>query len=138
MRKATPSLNALRAFESAARHESFSKAAEELGVSASAISQQVAQLEAELGIRLFDRLKQRIKMSDAGRKYQSSLSAALDRIESATTDLIGGKGTQRLRVGSLPSLASYWLIPRLADFMANHPEINLQVVTLDLDFSTPE
>ena len=138
MRQATPSLNAIRAFESAARHESFAKAAEELCVSASAISQQVSQLEAELGIRLFDRIKQRLNLTDAGNTYRNSLSAALDRIELATTDLISSKGVQHLRIGSLPSLADYWLIPRLSGFIEKYPDINIHVVTLEVDFSSPD
>lgn len=138
MRKATPSLNAIRAFEAAARHESFAKAAEELFVSASAVSQQVSQLESDLGIRLFERIKQRLKLTEAGSTYQVSLSSALDRIETATTDLIGSKGIQQLRVGSLPSLASYWLIPRLPSFIVQHPTIKLHIVTLEVDFAAPQ
>jgi DNA-binding transcriptional LysR family regulator len=138
MRKATPSLNAIRAFEAAARHESFAKAAEELSVSASAVSQQVSQLESDLGIRLFERVKQRLKLTEAGSTYQASLSSALDRIETATTDLISNKGVQRLRVGSLPSLATYWLIPRLPSFIDQHPTIKLHIVTLEVDFAAPQ
>ena len=138
MRRATPSLNAIRAFESAARHQSFTKAAEELYVSASAISQQVSQLEAELGILLFERVKQRLKITEAGERYKDSISSALDRIESATNDIMSNKGSQRLRIGALPSLATYWLIPRLNSFISNHPSISVQVVTLDLDFASPE
>lgn len=138
MRKATPSLNAIRAFEAAARHESFAKSAEELCVSASAVSQQVSQLESDLGIRLFERIKQRLRLTEAGRTYQESLSSALDRIETATTDLVSNKGVQQLRVGSLPSLASYWLIPRLASFIEQHPLIKLHIVTLGLDFAAPD
>jgi DNA-binding transcriptional LysR family regulator len=138
MREATPSLNAIRAFESAARHESYSKAAEELSVSASAISQHVSQLEAELGIRLFERIKQRLELTDAGKTYRNSLSSALDRIESATVDLIGNKGIQPLRIGALPSLAHYWLLPRLPEFIRQNPAIHLHVVSLVLDFSAPK
>lgn len=138
MRNATPSLNAIRAFEAAARHESFAKAAAELSVSASAVSQQVSQLESDLGIRLFERVKQRLKLTSAGSTYQSSLSSALDRIETATTDLVSNKGVQPLRVGSLPSLASYWLIPQLPSFIEQHPTIKLHIVTLELDFAAPD
>jgi DNA-binding transcriptional LysR family regulator len=138
MRNATPSLNAIRAFEAAARHESFAKSAQELGVSASAVSQQVSQLESDLGIRLFERIKQRLRLTEAGRTYQDSLSSALDRIETATTDLVSNKGVQQLRVGSLPSLASYWLIPRLLSFVQQHPKVKLHVVTLEVDFAAPE
>lgn len=137
MRRTTPSLNAIRAFESAARHESFAKAAEELAVSASAISQQVSQLEADLGVMLFERVNQRLKITAAGSRYTKSLSAALDRIESATTDVISNKGVHRLRIGCLPSLATYWLIPRLPTFIQQHPKLNLHVVTLELDFASP-
>jgi DNA-binding transcriptional LysR family regulator len=135
MRKSTPSLNAIRAFEAAARHESFAKAAQELSVSPSAVSQQVSQLEADLGIRLFERVKQRLRLTGPGHTYQNSLSSALDRIEKATTDLVSNKGVQQLRVGSLPSLASYWLIPRLPSFIRQHPTIKLHIVTLEADFA---
>ena len=138
MRKATPSLNAIRAFEAAARHSSFAKAAEELFVSASAVSQQVAQLECDLGVQLFERIKQRLKLTEAGQTYQVSLSSALDRIETATTDLISNRGIQQLRVGALPSLASYWLIPRLSNFFQQHPAIKLHIVTLQVDFASPQ
>lgn len=138
MRKATPSLHALKAFESAARHQSFARAAEELAVTPSAVSQQVSQLEATLGVRLFKRVKQRLKLTKAGSNYHRCLSSALDRIEFATLDLISAKGLQHLRVGALPSLASYWLIPRLPAFVKQHPTIRIDVVTLDLDFSSPE
>ncbi len=138
MRKNTPSLNAIRAFESAARHQSYARAADELLVSPSAVSQQVASLEATLGVQLFVRVKQRLQLTDAGNSYRISLGPALDRIESATVDLLSQGTGPRLRIGALPSLASYWLIPRLKRFSELQPTINIQVVTLELDFSMAE
>ena len=104
----------------------------------SAISQQVSGLEDHLGVKLFDRVKQRIHLTDAGNSYRLSLVAAFDRIESATVDLIGHGGGEPLRVGALPSLANYWLIPRLRRFGLQHPTVMLQVVSLDLDFASTE
>jgi len=138
MRNTTPSLNALRSFEAAARHQSFARAAEELFVSSSAISQQVAILESHLGIKLFKRVKQRLKLTDAGDSYRLSLAVALDRIESATVDLISHGAGVRMRIGALPSIASYWLIPRMKNFSLKHPTISIQIVTLDLNFASAE
>ncbi|MEM7200998.1 MAG: LysR substrate-binding domain-containing protein [Planctomycetota bacterium] len=138
MRKTTPSLNALRAFEAAARHGSFARAAKELFVTPSAVSQQISALEKRLGIPLFDRVKQRIHLTEAGSSYRLALVAAFDRIESATVDLISHGGGASLRIGALPSLANDWLIPRLRRFIRQHPTIRLQVVSLDLDFASAE
>lgn len=139
MRPLTPSLKSLRAFEAAARHLSFTRAAEELCVTPGAISQQVAALEAQLGLRLFDRVRQRLKITDAGRTYLAPLRQSLDRIEMATMDLLNhGGDTDALRVGVLPSLASLWLIPRLSEFTRAHPDIRLNLTTLNLNFTSDE
>lgn len=138
MRRNIPSLNALRAFEAAARHGSFAKAADELLVTPGAVSQQVAGLEAHLGIRLFDRVKKRLHLTDAGRAYLPPLNAALDRMEAATVDLLTHEGRGGdLTVGSLPTFAERWLIPRLPAFQASHPEIRINLVTMEVNFATP-
>ncbi|MGO1120253.1 LysR substrate-binding domain-containing protein [Rhodovibrionaceae bacterium A322] len=139
MRPTTPSLHALRAFEAAARHQSFSRAAEELFVTPGAISQQIAALEADLGLLLFNRVKQRLELTDAGKSYLVPLKESLDRIESATVDLLhhGGSGGE-LQVGVLPSLASYWLIPRLPDFARRHPGVRLSLSTLNVNFASAD
>ncbi len=139
MRPHTPSLKSLRAFEAAARHLSFTRAAEELFVTPGAISQQVAALEAHLGLRLFERVRQRLKITDAGRNYLAPLKQSLDRIEMATVDLLAhGGDTDELRIGVLPSLAALWLIPKLPEFSRLHPDIRLNLTTLNLNFAAAE
>lgn len=139
MRPHTPSLKSLRAFEAAARHLSFTRAAEELFVTPGAISQQVAALEAHLGLRLFERVRQRLKITEAGRNYLAPLKQSLDRIEMATVDLLNHGGqTDELRIGVLPSLATLWLIPRLPEFSRLHPDIRLNLTALNLNFAAAE
>ncbi|WP_325895055.1 LysR substrate-binding domain-containing protein [Grimontia sp. NTOU-MAR1] len=138
-RRLTPSLNALRAFEASARYESFVKAAEELAVTPGAISQQVSALEEKLGLALFDRVKQRLYLTQAGKTYLSPLRESFDRMESATQDLLtyGGTGG-KIKLGVLPTIATYWLIPKLPAFSAQFPNIELQMETLELNFVSPE
>jgi LysR family glycine cleavage system transcriptional activator len=122
-----PSLNALRAFEAAARHLSFTKAAAELNVTQAAISHQVKLLEAQLGLPLFRRLNRRLLLSDAGQTYVSSLTQAFDEIAEATKRATADSGGGSLRVSALPSMAAKWLLPRLSRFRARHPEIDVLV-----------
>ncbi|WP_033070273.1 LysR substrate-binding domain-containing protein [Thalassospira australica] len=139
LRPTTPPLNALRAFEAAARLGSFARAAEELSVTAGAISQQVANLESCLGIRLFERNGPKLALRDAGRAYLPSLRRALDEIEAATLDLVThGAGDRKLVIGALHTLASSWLIPRLVRFQNEYPDIRPVIETLALNFATPE
>lgn len=139
MRPHTPSLKSLRAFEAAARHLSFTRAAEELFVTPGAISQQVAALEAHLGLQLFERIRQRLRITEAGRSYLAPLKQSLDRIEMATVDLLNhGGDTDELRIGVLPSLASLWLIPQMPAFSRRHPDIRLKLTTLNLNFAAGE
>src|SRR5918998_3077537 len=88
MLRRLPALNALKAFEAAARHESFTRAAEELHVTQGAVSHQVKALEAELGVKLFNRERQRLVITEAGRQYLTVLRDALDRIALGTERLI--------------------------------------------------
>ncbi|RCK28130.1 transcriptional regulator [Thalassospira profundimaris] len=139
LRPTTPPLNALRAFEAAARLGSFARAANELSVTPGAISQQVANLEASLGMVLFDRNGPKLTLREAGRAYLPSLRRALDEIEAATLDLVThGVGERRLVIGALHTLASSWLIPRLKRFQNEHPDIRPVIETLALNFATPE
>ena len=114
----------LLAFEAVARRRSFALAAAELHLTASAISHQVARLESQLGVRLFDRSAHSVRLSPGGRKYLARVGGALAAISAATDDLQQGVGNS-LYVHSAPSLASLWLLPRLRDFSQNHPEISL-------------
>jgi LysR family glycine cleavage system transcriptional activator len=122
-----PSLNALRAFEAAARHLSFTKAAAELNVTQAAISHQVKSLEEQLGLRLFRRLNRRLLLTDAGQTYVSGLTVAFDGIAEATERATAERSGGNLRISTLPSLAAKWLLPRLSRFRARHPEIDVLV-----------
>jgi LysR family glycine cleavage system transcriptional activator len=123
VKRQLPPLNALRAFEAAARHLSFRRAARELGVTEGAVGHQVRALEAQLGLRLFARLHRGVALTEAGRSYLPSLRAAFDQIDQATRAL--SRGPRRLRVSVLPSFAARWLVPRLGAFRAKHRRIDL-------------
>lgn len=114
--KNLPPLNALRAFEVAARLGSFVQAGTELGVTAAAVSLQVKALEGHLGKRLFQRQGNRITLTDAGREVYPRLEQALSDIAALTADLRQAQGRARLVVSCLPSLADLWLVPKLRDF----------------------
>ncbi|WP_163849651.1 LysR substrate-binding domain-containing protein [Pseudooceanicola aestuarii] len=118
-------LTALRAFAAAGRAGSFRAAAEGLGVTQGAVAQQVRGLEARLGLALFLRRARGLTLTDAGRRYHGAISDALDRIARATAEL--RPEPARVTVSVTPTLASKWLIPRLADFTARHPGIDLRI-----------
>lgn len=132
-----PNLNALRAFEAAARHLSFTKAAEELSVTQGAVSHQVAVLEAQLGLQLFERENRRLRLTEAGRQYLPNLTEAFDRIALATQELKSEESEGQLRVTVMPSFAQMWLIPRLRRFRQRAPEIDVMVLASEtlVDFS---
>ena len=127
MPRRLPPLNALKAFEAAARHESFTKAADELSVTQGAISHQVKALEAELGIKLFNRERQRVVITEAGRGYLEVVRDAFDRLGAGTEHLLQQESAGVLTVTMSPNFAAKWLIHRLGDFVAAHPSIELRV-----------
>ena len=127
MSRRLPPLNALRAFEAAARHESFTRAANELFVTQGAVSQQVKALEAELGLKLFNRERQRLVITAAGRDYLAVIRDALDRIADGTARLLQRQSTGALTVSTSPNFATKWLVHRLGRFVAAHPEIDLRI-----------
>lgn len=127
MPRRLPQLNALKAFEAAARHESFTRAAEELCVTQGAVSHQVKALEAELGIRLFNRERQRLLITDAGREYLSVVRDALDRIAVGTERLVQRQTAGILTVSTSPDFAAKWLVHRLGRFAEANPGIDLRV-----------
>jgi LysR family transcriptional regulator, glycine cleavage system transcriptional activator len=104
-----------------------SAAAEELCVTPSAVSHQITGLERHLGVRLFHRMNRRIALTDAGRGYVQLLASGFDRIARATEHIASGRGSDVLTVHCLPSFAPAWLVPRLASFMAKHPDIDLRI-----------
>src|SRR5580693_311790 len=116
-RRLTPSMSLLVAFEAAARHLSFTRAADELSLTQSAISRQVAALEALLEVTLFRREGRQITLTEVGAKYQRELSGALQRIRSASLQVMAFReGRGSLHLAALPTFASKWLMPRLKDF----------------------
>ena len=127
MARRLPPLNTLRAFDAAARHESFTRAAEELCVTQAAVSQQVKVLEATLGLKLFSRERKRLVTTDAGREYLAVVRDALDRIATGTDRLRRGRASDVLTVSASPDFAAKWLVPRLGRFAKAHPEIDLRV-----------
>ncbi len=140
MARRLPPLNALRAFEAAARHLSFLKAAEELHVTPGAVSQQIKALEDLLGVTLFRRLPRGVLLSDAGQRYGKRLGELLDGVEAATASLKRDSASAVLTVSTTTSLAARWLIPRLGSFSAAHPGIVVRVSAENamVDFATAE
>ncbi len=125
-----PSLSALRTFEAAARHLSFTKAASELNLTQSAVSRQIRLMEEYLGVLLFQRVKQRLVLTDAGRTYVVDIRAALEKMQAATVNLLAtqGKGGV-LHLATPPAFGTKWLIPRLHRFSDAHPEILIELAT---------
>lgn len=126
MPRALPPLNALRAFEAAGRHQSFSGAAEELGVSHSAISRHVRGLEDRLGAQLFRDLPRGVALTQAGARYLAALSPSFDRIAEAS-EVFDQRPAGQVTVDAEPLFAMKWLIPRLDDFYQRYPDIELRL-----------
>ncbi len=127
MLRRLPPLNALKAFEAAARSESFTRAAEELNVTQGAVSHQVKALEAILGVKLFNRERQRLVITEAGREYLAVVRDALDRIAVGTERLVQRQTSGVLTVSTSPDFAAKWLVHRLGRFAEAHPDIDLRV-----------
>ena len=125
-----PPLNAIKAFEAAARLGSFTRAAEELNVTHGAISRQIRLLEDWLGIRLFLRTTRNVVLTPAGTDLLAETGPALDRLAAASQRLqTRAPPAGVLRVSALPTFAMRWLIPRMPDFQRHHPGVDLQIVT---------
>ena len=126
-----PSLNAIEAFEAAARHLSFTEAAQERCVSQGAVSRMVRQLEQTLGIQLFERAGRGLALTEAGSAYYAEVHAALHHLRSATRSLRGLVGGNVLKVSALPTFAVRRLVPMLPKFHAAHPEILIDLIAKD-------
>jgi len=137
MARRLPPLKALPDFEAAARHLSFTKAADELHVTHGAVSRQVKALEEHLGVPLFRRLNRTLLLTDEGQAYVAVVRELLERLAEATDRLKKRDETGGLTVSTLGSLAIKWLVPRLARFRAAHPEIDVRLQANDavVDFS---
>jgi LysR family glycine cleavage system transcriptional activator len=140
MARRLPPLNGLKAFEAAARSESFTRAAEELNVTQGAISHQVKALEGTLGLRLFHRERQRLILTEAGRDYLAVVRDALDRIAVGTERLLQRQQGGALTVSTSPDFAAKWLINRLSRFAEQHPDVDLRVsaTTHYVDFASED
>lgn len=128
MRRKIPSHSALMAFEAAARHGSFTHAAEELALTEGAISRQIGRLEAFLGVTLFERVGNRVRLLPNGERYAAQVREALDRLERDSNYLMGQPADgASLDIAILPTFATRWLIPRLGRFTARHPNITVHL-----------
>ena len=128
MQRKLPPLNALRAFEAAARHMSFTDAAEELCVTQGAISRQIKSLEQRLGLFLFKRMTRRLELTEEGEVLFPSTRHAFDDIERAFQNILGRGDATVLTVSALPTFAMNWLTPRLPDFNEHYPDIEVQLM----------
>jgi len=127
MTRRLPPLNALRAFEAAARHLSFTRAAQELHVTQTAISHQIKGLEERLGLRLFRRLPRGLLLTEEAQRLLPPVRDAFDQIAAAVERLSAPGSGGRLTVSVLPSFAAKWLVPRLGRFRAAHPDLDLRI-----------
>lgn len=126
-----PRLNVLRTFAAAGSALSFSKAAEVLNISQAAVSQQIRQLEDQLGAALFMRHNRRLTLTASGTAYLAAVHEALDRLDSITDQLFPGRQGPTVTLRCTASIATLWLTPRLAEFKSRHPGIDLRIRTLD-------
>ena len=130
MRRKIPGTMALLAFEMAARHESFTRAAEALSLTQSAVCRQIAGLESFLGVRLFRRTRRGVKLTDAGLSYSRRISARLDAVERDTLSVMAhhGRGAA-IELAVVPTFATRWLLPRLGDFQERNPDVRVNLTT---------
>jgi LysR family glycine cleavage system transcriptional activator len=132
-----PALDLLKAFEAAARQLSFTRAGAELFLSQSAVSRQIQQLENQLGVPLFIRRTRALLLTEAGRRYYRDVSQALHQLREAGANLASTRGDRVITVTTAMTFASLWLVPQLADFQRQHPDIAVHVAAdntvLDLE-----
>jgi LysR family glycine cleavage system transcriptional activator len=127
MTKSLPPLSTLRSFEAVARRLSFSKAAQELHVTPGAISQQISSLENVLGVRLFDRTRRSVALTQAAMQMLPDIQAGLEMLARAISSRGSTAGGRSLAISVAPSFASKWLLPRLPSFYEQHPDIDLRI-----------
>jgi LysR family glycine cleavage system transcriptional activator len=128
-----PPLELLRSFDAAARRLSFTLAAGELHLTQSAVSRQMQQLEAHLGVPLFERRHRALALTEAGRVLQRAVTDSLERLRDATARVRASSAPRQVAITTTPGFASLWLIPRLARFTGSHPQVDVRVsATLDV------
>lgn len=126
-RSELPRLELLRSFEAAARHLSFTKAADELALTQSAVSRQIQQMEEGLGVALFERRHRALVLTPAGRTMNRAVTDCLERLRDATASVRASLQARRIAVTTTPGFASLWLIPRLARFAQSHPQVDVRL-----------
>ncbi|WP_198969760.1 LysR substrate-binding domain-containing protein [Xylophilus sp. ASV27] len=130
MRRRIPSTQALACFEAAARHESYTRAAEELSLTQSAVSRQVQALEDFLGVTLFRRTRHGVALTPGGKQYWRQIARGLEGLERDTLDLMAGQGRGgAVALAAVPTFATRWLVPRLPRLAALHPDITVHIET---------
>ena len=127
MRRKIPSTAALVSFEAAARHESFTKAAQELSLTQGAICRQIASLEDFLNVELFRRSRRGVKLTEAGLSYSRRVATQLDAVERDTLSVMGHTGANVIELAVVPTFGTQWLLPRLKDFQQEHPEVTVNL-----------
>ena len=127
MRRKIPSTTALISFEAAARHESFTKAAQELSITQGAICRQIASLEEFLSVELFRRSKRGVKLTEAGISYSRRIAIQLDAVERDTLSVMGQQGANVIELAVVPTFGTQWLLPRLKDFQQQHPDVTVNL-----------
>lgn len=133
LRHLLPSPGALYVFEAAGRHLSFTRAADELGMSQAAVSYAIRQLEETLGVALFIRTHRRISLSEAGSRFYHDVSIGLDHIRQSAEALDAMRAARHITLSVSTAFAHYWMLPRLAKFRAENPEIDIRLQTTDKD-----
>lgn len=125
-----PSIACLQAFESVARHGSITRAAAELNLTQSAVSRQIHQLESLLDVLLFERVRQRVVLTDAGKLYLNDVGRVMSGLKDATSRIMAcGGNPNLLNLAVLPTFATRWLMPRLNDFIQKHPGVTINLAT---------
>jgi LysR family glycine cleavage system transcriptional activator len=133
-----PSIGELTAFVSAAHHGSFTRAADELNLTQGAVSRQIRLLESRLGVVLFERIRQRVVLTNTGKIYLAHVEKALNDLMVSTRQVMSCSESMMFDLAVLPTFATRWLIPRLPDFQQRHPDITIRLTTRQrpVDFAT--
>lgn len=130
MRRKIPSLQALACFDAAARHQSYTRAAQELALTQGAVSRQIGALEAFVGVALFQRTRHGVALTERGAEYALQVAGRLQGLEQDTLEVMAGPGRGgSLQLAAVPTFATRWLIPRLPQLVAQHPEITVHIET---------
>ena len=129
MRRKIPSTQALICFEAAARHESYTRAAQELSLTQGAVSRQIGTLEDFMGVALFRRTRHGVQLTASGASYARQVARQLDGLERETLDAMAGEGGGSLQLAAVPTFATRWLIPRLPALARAHPDITVHIET---------